>query len=94
MQLFLHTILISEAFVSEVKKPSHFSMLEVKLWHNKTETKNVKLAKMIEFIKTPNPRRFNFGNFFYSIILPTADPKMGNFLLPWVNDENLGERFP
>ena len=75
MQLFLHTILISEAFVSEVKKPSHFSMLEVKLWHNKTETKNVNLAKMMEFIKTPNPRRFNFGNFFYSIILPTADPK-------------------
>ena len=27
-------------------------MLESKLWHNKSETKNVKVAKMVEFIKT------------------------------------------
>ena len=27
-------------------------MLEAKLWQNKTETKNVKVAKMVEFIKT------------------------------------------
>ena len=27
-------------------------MLESKLWHNKTETKNVKFAKMVKFIKT------------------------------------------
>ena len=27
-------------------------MIESKLWHNKTETKNVKVAKMVEFIKT------------------------------------------
>ena len=37
-------------------------MLEAKLWHNKTETKNAKVAKMVEFIKTFDqyPRRFNF----------------------------------
>ena len=48
-------------------------MLKAELWHNKTETKNVKVAKMVEFIKTCDqyPRRFNFGNFFNSIILPT-----------------------
>ena len=52
-------------------------MLEAKLWHNKTETKNVKVAKMAEFIKTCDqyPRRFNFGNFFNSIILlPSPKP--------------------
>ena len=27
-------------------------MIESKLWHNKTEIKNVKVAKMVEFIKT------------------------------------------
>ena len=27
-------------------------MPEDKLWHNKTETKNVKVAKVVEFIKT------------------------------------------
>ena len=45
-------------------------MLEAKLWYKKTETKNVKVVKMVEFIKTCNqyPRRFNFGNFFNSII--------------------------
>ena len=26
-------------------------MYEAKLWHNKTETNNVKVAKMVEFIK-------------------------------------------
>ena len=37
-------------------------MLEVKLWHNKTETKNVKIAKTVEFIKTCDHylRRFIF----------------------------------
>ena len=47
-------------------------MLEAKLWHNKTETKNVKVAKMVEFILTCDqyPRRFKFGNFFNSLILP------------------------
>ena len=45
-------------------------MLEAKLWHNKTETKNVKAANMVEFIKTCDqyPRRFHFGHFFSSII--------------------------
>ena len=69
-------------------------MLEAKLWHNKTETKNVKVAKMMEFIKTCDqyPRRFHFGHFFNSIITPlSAGEKidllktlfggMGNFLL-------------
>ena len=50
-------------------------MLKVKLGHNKTEIKNEKVAKMMEFIKTPNPRRFNFGKFFNSIILSTPHPK-------------------
>ena len=27
-------------------------MLESKLWYNKTETKNVKVAEIVEFIKT------------------------------------------
>ena len=45
-------MLLSENFISQVKEPSHFIMLETKLWHNKTEIKNVKVAKMMEFIKT------------------------------------------
>ena len=28
------------------EKPSHFSRLEAKLWHIKTETKNIKVAKL------------------------------------------------
>ena len=27
-------------------------MLEAKLWHNKTEIKNVNVAKMVKFVKT------------------------------------------
>ena len=43
-------------------------MLEAKLWHNKTEAKNV---KMVEFIKTCDQylRTFKFDNFINSIIL-------------------------
>ena len=75
MELFQHTILFS-------KESSYFRMLESKLWHNKTETKNVKVAKMVEFIETCDqyPRKFNFGHFFSSIILPHFE-KMGNSLL-------------
>ena len=51
------------------KEPSHFSMLESKLWHNKTEIKNVKVAKMVEFIKTCDPCRFYFCHFFCPIRL-------------------------
>ena len=49
-------------------------MLEFNLWHNKTETKNVKVAKVVEFIKTCNqyPRRFTFGHFFSFVILPLS----------------------
>ena len=82
-------------------------MLEAKLWHSKTETNNVKVAKMVNFIKTCDqyPRRFNFVNFCYSIILPSlsAGEKyifrkccsggMSNFLLPGGNYKNLGESF-
>ena len=52
-------------------------MVEAKLWHNKTETNNVKIAKMVEFIKTCNqyPYRFNSGNFFNSIVLPSSPPR-------------------
>ena len=65
-------VIVFNSFISQVKEPSHFSMLETKLWHNKTEIKNVKVAKMMEFIKTCDqyPRRFNFCNLFNSIILP------------------------
>ena len=51
-------------------------MLEAKLWQNKTGTNNVKVAKMVEFIKPCDqyPRRFNFGNFFNSIISPPPTP--------------------
>ena len=47
-------------------------MLEAKLWHNKTETNNVKVATLVEFIKTFDQytSTFNFGNFFNFIILP------------------------
>ena len=62
-------------------------MLESKLWHKKTETKNVKVAKMVEFIKTYNqyPCKFNFCHFISSIILPLSDEwkkcleEMGHF---------------
>ena len=71
MQLFLHTILISENIIKYVKEPSHFSMLEAKLWHNKTEIKTVKVSKMVGFIRTCDqyPHRINFDNFFNSMIL-------------------------
>ena len=73
MELFLHTIIFSENFMSYVKEPTHFSMSEAKLWHNKAEAECVKVAKMVEFIKTCDqyPRRFNFGNFFNSITPPS-----------------------
>ena len=32
-------------FCENIKEPSHFSMLESKLWHNKTETKKIKGCK-------------------------------------------------
>ena len=43
-------------------------MFESTLWDNKTETKNVK----VKFIKTCDqyPCKFNFVQFFVSIILP------------------------
>ena len=44
-------MLFSENFISSVKGPSHFNMLEGKLWYSKTLTKNVKVAKMVQFIK-------------------------------------------
>ena len=49
-------------------------MLETKLWHNKIDTKNVKVAKMMEFIKTCDqyPHRFNFDNFFNSITVDVS----------------------
>ena len=63
--------LVKILLVNYVKEPSHFSMLEAKLWHTKTETNNAKVARMVEFIKTCDqyPRKFNLGNFFNSIIL-------------------------
>ena len=59
-------------------------MLEFKLWYNKTETKNVKVAKMVEFIKTCDqyPRKFNFGQFFSFIILPSFWGKI-DFKVEW-----------
>ena len=47
-------------------------MLELKLWHNKTETKNVTVTKMMEFIKAYDQYacKFDFGHFFSSITLP------------------------
>ena len=82
-------------------------MLAAKLWHNKTETKSVKVAKMVEFIKTRDqyPCRFNFGTFFNSIIphslLLGKNRSLGNAVWEeWIvsfclrgNDENLGESF-
>ena len=47
-------------------------MTKSKLWHNKTEIKNVKVAKMVELIKSCDkyPHKFNFGQFFSFLILP------------------------
>ena len=51
-------------------------MLEAKLWHNKTETENVKVAYIVKFIKTCDQYsgRFNFSNFFNSLIPPNLVP--------------------
>ena len=40
-----------------------------KLWYSKTVNKNVKSAKMMEFIKTYDqyPHKFNFGHLFISL---------------------------
>ena len=40
-------------------------MFAAKLWQNKTESKNVKVAKIVEFIETYDhyPRRFIFETF-------------------------------
>ena len=64
-------MLFSENVISYLKQPSHFSMLESKLWHNKTEISSLNVAKMVEFIKTCDqyPVRFNFGHFFSSKIV-------------------------
>ena len=41
-------------------------MLESNLRHKQTEIKNVKVGKMVEFMKTCDryPPKFNFGHFF------------------------------
>ena len=46
-----------ENIISYVKEPSQFSILESKLWYNRTE--------MVEFIKTCDqyPCKFNFSHF-------------------------------
>ena len=45
-------------------------MLESKLWHNKTDTKKAKCAKMVGLNKTncQYPHKFYFGHFFSSIV--------------------------
>ena len=84
-------------------------MLEAKLWHNKTETKYVKVREKVKFFKTFDqyPRRFNFGNFFNSIIPPpfcwgnnrssenaAQEEWVVSFCLGWgVSDKNLQESF-
>ena len=50
-----------------VKEPSHFSMLESKLWHNKIETTNVKVAKDGGIYQNLNPIPSHAG--FILIIL-------------------------
>ena len=58
--------------MKEVKQPSHFSLLESKLCHNKTETKKVKVANGgIRFIKTYDQYfcKFISGPIFGSIVL-------------------------
>ena len=76
MKLFLHTIMFSENFISKVKEPSHFSMLESKLWHSKTVTKNVAGAKMVKFTKSCDQyhRKFNFAHFFSFVIVSSPLP--------------------
>ena len=49
--------------------------LNLKLWHNKTETKKIKVANGgMEFIKTCDEylMKFNFGHIFSSISLPLS----------------------
>ena len=75
-------------------------MLESKLWHNKTETKNVKVAKMKEFIKTCDqyPRKLIVSYFFSFIILPLFSWEEKRFSenavrVKWVISFCLGEIF-
>ena len=43
-------------------------MLESKLWHKKKRSKNVKVTKIVEFIKTRDqyPCKFKLGHFLSS----------------------------
>ena len=84
--------------MKEVKQPLHFSLLQSKLCHNKTETKKVKVANGgIKFIKTYDEYlcKFISGPIFGSIVLLlSAGEKqilktlfwgeMGNIFLPGV----------
>ena len=54
-----------------VKEPSHFNMLESKLWHSETETKNVKGVKMVGFIKTCD--QYLFFLLSHSFFLPFSE---------------------
>ena len=106
MELFLHTILCYKNFISQVKRPSSFSMLKTAACYIKTKNKNVKVTKMVEFIKTCDqiPRRFNFGTFFISIIVcppfgknrssenAVQEEQVISFFV-WGNDKNLWESF-
>ena len=72
MQLFLHNILLVKIFLDKLKYlPSHFGMPYSKSWHKKTETKNVKGAKMVGFLSNceQHPHKFNSGHFFCSLVV-------------------------
>ena len=74
-----------------VTKHSRFRMYQSKLWQNKTETRNVKVAKMVEFIKTCDQYSPRFIWLFFPLHCYSGE--MGNFLLSGGNDKNLGESF-
>ena len=73
------------------KEFSRFRMFESKLWHNRTETKNVKVAKMAEFIKACDQYSPRFIWSFF--LLHCYSEEIDNFLLFEGNDKILGDSF-
>ena len=88
-------VLVKTLFVELKNLHSYLSMLQSVLCYSKTKTKNMKVAKIVEFIKTCDqyPCRFNFGHFPGQLhnppfLLEKIDFRnrcsggIGNFLLP------------
>ena len=66
MQLFLHNILFGENFIGKVKEHLYSLCLNLNHKKNKILPKNVKVEKMVVFVKTFDHYHYksNFGHFF------------------------------